>query len=421
MTNATNIQPAALASAWALFIDAARALTTGVRVVTVAVSALPGLNKEIAKIAKRAAKHSIPAPTMEIVGEEFTLTRVDSIGRNQSLRCVRVIMKAAAYQVAGADFMAALEHTSAGCIVKAHPSFQGMNFAAFRKVDGKRCDHCGVRRNRAKSYVVASADGIKVVGSTCLKDFFGIDVAAAAAWKCFEKLWMALLEACPSDDGEGGGRTFGWATGTADFLARAIYMVAKEGYKPAKFDDSTRSSVDQLLNPSREAMKNADYRAEVNAAGDNKMVAAGAFLRGWIIENVDAGTDFGANMMIAAKCNTLEGKVSGILAYMPEAYRRSREGAIKRAAKAPSVHVGTVGEKVEVSVTVVRVNVVEGYYGDKSIISMVSDSGADITWFKSGYTTVKTGDITSIRGTVKAHDDYKGRPQTVLTRCRFAK
>lgn len=79
--------------------------------------------------------------------------------------------------------------------------------------------------------------------------------------------------------------------------------------------------------------------------------------------------------------------------------------------------VGQVGEKIEIEVSVDSVRSVNGYYGMTYLYKLIDSSGNDLTWFASrnaleGLTNIK------IKATVKKHDQYNGRKQTVLTRVK---
>ena len=39
------------------------------------------------------------------------------------------------------------------------------------------------------------------------------------------------------------------------------------------------------------------------------------------------------------------------------------------------------------------------------------------TWFPSKYVSAEIGDVYQVKATVKKHDEWRGRKQTLLTRC----
>lgn len=81
-----------------------------------------------------------------------------------------------------------------------------------------------------------------------------------------------------------------------------------------------------------------------------------------------------------------------------------------------SQFIGTIGQRIEVEVTVVKNISVEGYYGLNHIHTMRDADGNAYVWA----TTSKNwqeGEIKTIKGTVKEHKLYRNIKETVLTRC----
>jgi len=49
----------------------------------------------------------------------------------------------------------------------------------------------------------------------------------------------------------------------------------------------------------------------------------------------------------------------------------------------------------------------------------LDDVGNEYTWFATGTHEYKVGQVVKGKGTVKAHNDYQGTKQTILTRCKL--
>jgi hypothetical protein len=85
-----------------------------------------------------------------------------------------------------------------------------------------------------------------------------------------------------------------------------------------------------------------------------------------------------------------------------------------------SKHVGQVGDKIERKVLVEALIPVETPYGTNYVQKFRSTAGESLVWFS------KAGDIGRkdigtwivLKGTVKAHKEYNGEPQTTLVRCK---
>lgn len=100
-----------------------------------------------------------------------------------------------------------------------------------------------------------------------------------------------------------------------------------------------------------------------------------------------------------------------------------------------SRHYGNIGDKVELELTVKASYAYETHFtysGETSYIHTMTDEDGNVFVWKTSkglYTEVYTdhgtrfnikekGDKLTIKGTIKAHDEYKGTKQTVLTRCK---
>jgi hypothetical protein len=130
------------------------------------------------------------------------------------------------------------------------------------------------------------------------------------------------------------------------------------------------------------------------------------------------------NLRTACSAGYVEPRNMGIVASAVQAYRREveRELELKRLATRPaSHHVGTVGKRQVWNLMVTRVSYSESMYGTKTILGLVDAHGNDFVWFATGSLDFSAGDKVTGKGTVKEHGDYRGRAQTVLTRCAFEK
>lgn len=98
---------------------------------------------------------------------------------------------------------------------------------------------------------------------------------------------------------------------------------------------------------------------------------------------------------------------------------REREAA-RAAERAASAWVGKVGDRIELEVTVLfTAEGRGGQWGPSTVVKCKDDSGNLLVWFASGSWHIEPGSRCKVRGTVKAHDEYRGGKQTVMTRCKL--
>lgn len=86
----------------------------------------------------------------------------------------------------------------------------------------------------------------------------------------------------------------------------------------------------------------------------------------------------------------------------------------------PSTYQGSIGERLEITVSVDETYQMSGSYGISTLHIFRDDSRNTYTWTTSSKSLRRGGKYT-LRGTVKAHTEFNNDKQTVLTRCAIVK
>lgn len=90
-----------------------------------------------------------------------------------------------------------------------------------------------------------------------------------------------------------------------------------------------------------------------------------------------------------------------------------------------SNYVGAVGDKIDITATFKREISykvkIDWMTQTKWIYIFVDDSGNQLTWNTTAILTIEQGSRVNLRGTIKAHSEYKGIKQTELQRCKVTK
>lgn len=108
-----------------------------------------------------------------------------------------------------------------------------------------------------------------------------------------------------------------------------------------------------------------------------------------------------------------------------EAARKAEEERIK-AEKAISQYVGTEGERIDMQATYIGsasfdVPSFSGFGMETMYIHMFKDeNGNKLVWKTGKGIGLERETQVSLRGTIKAHSEYKDEKQTVLTRCKIS-
>lgn len=86
----------------------------------------------------------------------------------------------------------------------------------------------------------------------------------------------------------------------------------------------------------------------------------------------------------------------------------------------PSEYQGSIGERLELTLTVAKAIISDSYYGSSTVHVMEDEDGNVFVWITTSKSW-EVGSVKKIRGTVKEHKTYHGVKQTVLTRCTEVK
>lgn len=201
-------------------------------------------------------------------------------------------------------------------------------------IDPSRCDACGVARRRATSYAVRSADGeLAVVGSTCVRDFLGIDPASL--------LWLAEAVGSAADDEfySGGGSDDSVPTEVFVSAARAAVLAA--GWVKASDWDRrpTKVLATDVLFARR--VEGDDELIEARRLFGPETSAFAAEAIAWAAA-IDPKSDFDENLKAVAASETVGRRGYGIAAYLPVAYARFLDAEAVKVAEAARAAAGEI-------------------------------------------------------------------------------
>lgn len=322
--------------------------------------------------------------------------------------------------VAGFTFIARLEHHTGGNIISKAPGYEGDLPEQYRCSEAN-CDHCKTFRKRNDTFVLRNEKGEFVqVGRTCLQDYMrGEDPSKAL--KLFSLL-SSLFGYIAG--GEGGVFGFGGAAGfvsTTHFLACTVAAIRAWGWvsKKTAMETGARCTAvdaDFLAGPCPKVGDSVQTWTE-NRPTDADIEEATDIVE-WAGElgNRDNLSDYLHNLRIACSVGYVENKLMGIVASAVVARRYELEKTAAKAAKPASAHVGTVGERLTLNLTVTHVRYIESPYGMKTLVGLVDESGSKLVWWATNNPDFKAGEKITCKATVKKHDTYNGENQTVLTR-----
>ena len=254
----------------------------------------------------------------------------------------------------------------------------------------------------------------KQVGKTCLKDFTGhSDPAAAAA---VADMYSDLVQSLEESEA--------YITGGTDIQNLTVYLYyvvasirkyswtsRKEAEESLEIKTATADVAQFWLEDVRNK-KRTEEPEDADKEKAKKVVDWASNLKESEIQN-----EFIHNVHVLAKQNAVKFKQLGIAAASIVAYDRAI--AQTRLVEGGSEYQGTIGDRSNFVIKLIRVFTTESTYGIIHIYNFQDEKGNILVWMSTSKQDMKEGDIYNLACTVKSHKEYKGIKQTQLTRCKI--
>lgn len=389
------------------------------------------LRLEIEKLNKRAAKLGVPAIVFRDTGRfEDVPSKRNSFGEiTEVSRFCFIEVEGQAPKFAGWTLAAVVEHTEEGNILRKSPECK-VELSKYRE-GAQHCDHCNCVRRRNDTFVVIHESGEqKMVGRNCLRDFLGhADPEALAKWA---ELIFSLGEICEAEEGFDGFegyscRNLFYVKTFISYAACAIrhlgFVSGKAEYEtrdlPGSAVTSTKSTAIHWMHPSADDKLDVDYFRP-----EDRDWAAAEKAREYVLETLGAKSelnDFEHSLLVACKCEAIEPRNAGILAFVPEYYSRAIEKAREIANRVPFQYFGEVGKRVRgVELEYVKSTGWESQYGYQHLHTLLGPDNSKIMWKTGDSMDLAAGEKIIATFTVKSHEEYKGSKQTKVSRMKWA-
>ena len=395
-------------------------------------------------LAKRAKKLGLDEPRLRVVAEEMVpvpwpgltsrWSREEWEKRGDVTPITYVVAEGPEPKLNGWEFVATLQHLEGINVIRRVPGTEEDVDLSQHRAGEATCDYCKTVRDRKDTFIVHQVDtdaahaeladdkGNVQVGRNCLRDFLGHGNPQEIA--SYLERWMNLDELEEEGEGPSGGRVKEYMP-VEDYLMHVATMLRTSGW-------ASRSS-GELATADQARMNRQAYNSQERDKSGRQMwvdpipqdeeraKAAIAWAREYLGAKVHQSQDaseFESNMYAMAKGEHVPDRGEGILAYVMVAHAKFEEREIERRERAKveadSVHVGTVGERMDVEATVMSVYEHEGNYGTTFITKLRDDQGNIYKWF--GSYELERGSVVRAKWTVKDHSEYKGVKETVLNR-----
>jgi len=391
----------------------------------------PLVATKLDKILKRAAKKGLDGILTYEISDTYVVesySDMDQVSTKKSM--IDVSVKGEIPKINGWEFVGKLTHDGTGdyVTVLAAPTMEVPK--KFRKSKGT-CDHCKTARYRKDTFVISKDEKFMEIGRSCLKDFFPTvniewivnyfkyvdDMLKSGDFEDYDSIKSPKFR--PTADLElvlmvtnAVIRKDGWMSGTA---AKTIMENDPDAYV-----SPTSMKVESVV-----ALKSglrSLYRNEEKLVLTDKDEEIAPKVINFVRNEMYGDNDYVYNMKNFFSNDIVDMRYIPFIASAVNAYTRSIEKeAEMKVKKTVSNYVGTIGEKITADVEVLAAKYVSSYYGSSLLVKMVDDFGNTFTTFYSGYKfEPEVGDKFTIKGTVKAHKEFKGWKSTMLIRVKVA-
>jgi hypothetical protein len=367
--------------------------TLGGRVFRIPTQSLAELRRRIEQLDRRASKLGTGTIRLIDTGETDADHRF-------------VVLRGKAPVLAGWTLAAIVDHRDGHATLR--PVTEGGARLRVQAFSAPRCEHCGLRRRRAETFVVTNTTKgeARQVGSGCLRDFLGGNDPDRV---CRQAEYLALardaLERanCPAPDESA--RTDARELSLEQFAAHAAHVVRAHGWTSLARARSTsgQATADRALR-SLETTPDAPSRAD-QALADAALRWARA-----VLPTKATLTQFERDALaVITGGPRLTRRERGLICALIAVYRRKR---------AHSRHLASPGTRVELTVLVERVTPQpSARHGAIHRCELLDADANKLVWWQTQGTTLPAGEVVVLSGRVQHHTHFGSSAVTVVSHC----
>jgi hypothetical protein len=291
-----------------------------------------------------------------------------------------------------------------------------------------QCEYCHLARKRTDTFLVQHDNGEwKQVGRDHLADFLGHQSPEQIA--AYAEALANLEFDMDAEEREWGGYRGEPVVNTHKFLAVVANVIEKDGWTSKKRAEEygkipTVETARRVMFGTTDAKTAREDRERYGDPTDEHKAKADVALT-WARDLTDEDlkdNDDLWNLHVVTATDYAPERGTGILASVfaakdfadgKRAQRQTREDEKKL-----SEYQGEIKKRqVFKNLKLVFVTSYETQYGTNQISKLVDDDGNVFVWFGTGFdSSVEIGDTVDIKATPKAHEEYEGTKQTIITR-----
>lgn len=275
----------------------------------------------------------------------------------------------------------------------------------------KICQHCNTKRNRKKLYVFRkiSTNEFISVGSTCCKEYFGIDVDREIInfEKIIEKLGSIKLSYYTINEDN-------YVSVDSVLMKIITYYYSYDNKLKNVNYSSYKDELKEVINSYSIFYDEYGKTLKDNRADIFKEIEE---IKEYILNMNDIENEYLNNVKLILQNDKMSNKLVSYLSYV---YRMVQLDKYNKQEKEQnsSNYIGEVGNKIEIEVAFDKAFSYLSYYNDDRVyINLFKDRKGNVLKWVTGK-QVKDGNYI-LKGRIKEHSSYKDTKQTVVTRCNL--
>lgn len=337
---------------------------------------------------------------------------------------ITVTIKMPVIQYEGYKYIATLKIENIGNSVFPIDEVKDEDFSRYFTANLK-CDHCHTNRYRKQTHIFRNEKGEDLqVANSCSQDYFGIDIDSkiATITSSFAMLGGYSFSLIGEDDMPmRGNKSF-----DIEEYTKLVYgLIYRDGgYRSRANSDETHESTSATAGrytSDRVYDKHNDLEQIKFLEGEQKKIFDIADKNGYDFEaytkfwqDLDtAGNTFLHNCRVAVfsyadnegmRAYSVWHIIKGIFAEQEKKLQKEKTNE----------HIGTKGEKIELTLTVTGYTFLESQFGCSVMVRCEDETGNSVLFYDNKCREYAIGDVLTVKAKVKDHGEYKGKKQTTI-------
>jgi hypothetical protein len=318
--------------------------------------------------------------------------------------------------ISGWEIVASLTLTDAGYLLSPVAG-TASDYVSHRERGGS-CDHCETSRQRSVTYLLRKDSQIKAVGSKCLRDFTGH--MSPSAWAAYADSLAGFEHEISDLEGEdmGGGRRLAEAVPISEYLpfvAMEIRINGWLGKGKAWTDGGTPTATVAWETMMRQ--HDGGQPSGGPSGEDHRRAVEDCELVSETFSSKEVREDYEDHLVSVINQGYVFFRNMGLVASICAAAGRIRRDQAQAEARRNEVSewFGDVGKRGSFVLRVVHTQAIDGRFGITYLHIFVDGEGRKSKWFATEKCLEKG--TYEIKATVKKHEVYQERKETLLTRC----